>query len=316
MKTYHNFIGIDIGKSTFVVSLYGQNSINEYENSPSGIQQFLSENKHLLSESLCVLETTGGYELALLYTLCESNIDVHRADTRKVKNFIRSFGNTAKTDSLDAKALAHYGMERHAMLMLFKPSSTKYLVLFNLVHRREDLKQMMVAEKNRLKNPACNGIVKGSCLELIRLITTQIEAITQHIQTLIDGDVVLKEKQKILISIPGIGKIIALELLILLPELGTLTRRQIASLVGLAPIARESGHFKGYRKTGHGRKTVKPLLFLAAMAARNSHSDLKVFYERLITKGKKKMVVLTALMRKIIVIANARLKESAVLQKM
>jgi transposase len=308
MKSYHTFMGIDIGKLTFVVALHGQPSTHEYDNTPEGIHLFLSEHESILSNAFCVLETTGGYELALLYTLCDQHIDVHRADTRKVKNFIRSFGNAAKTDALDSKALARYGMERQAILTLFKPSSNQAMTLFHLVHRREDLKHMLVAEKNRIKNPTCASLIKDSCTEVITLLTAQIETITQYIQALINEDSLLKAKQKKLMSIPGIGKIIAIELLILLPELGTLNRRQIASLVGVAPIARESGQFKGYRKTGHGRQSIKPLLFLAAMAARNSNSELKHFYERLSEKGKKKMVALTALMRKIIVITNAKLK--------
>ena len=110
----------------------------------------------------------------------------------------------------------------------------------------------------------------------------------------------MKEKRRVLLTVPGIGKIIANELLILLPELGSLNRRQIASLVGVAPIAHDSGRLKGYRRTGYGRDRIKSSLFLAAMAARQSKTALKPFYESLITRGKKKMVALTALMRKII----------------
>ena len=117
---------------------------------------------------------------------------------------------------------------------------------------------------------------------------------------------------KVLKTIPGIGEITAQELLALMPELGSLTRRQAASLAGVAPRANESGKFKGYRSTGRGRESVKPSLFLSAMAARNSKSELKTFYENLMKRGKKKMVAVTALMRKIIVIANARLKEIAI----
>ena len=118
----------------------------------------------------------------------------------------------------------------------------------------------------------------------------------------------LKEKKRILKTVPGIGNIIANELIILLPELGQLSRREIASLVGVAPRSNDSGTLRGYRRTTHGRAGVKPLLFLAAMAARNSNSSLKTFYEGLLTRGKIKMVALVALMRKIIVIANARIK--------
>ena len=119
----------------------------------------------------------------------------------------------------------------------------------------------------------------------------------------------LQKKKEVLKTIPGVGEVTANHLLVLLPELGTLNRKQIASLTGLAPIANDSGKFKGYRATGHGRAGIKPILFMAAMAARNSNSSLKSFYNRLVDAGKKKMVALTALMRKIIVMANAKVRD-------
>jgi len=309
-SSYHNFIGIDIGKFSFVVALYNNKEIKEYENNSSGIKDFLEQYEEILVDSLCVLETTGGYELELLYTLCSMKIKAHRADTRKVKSFIRSYGNIAKTDRLDAKALAKYGFERQKELNLFVPQSQKSLELFELVQRRSDLKQMLVAEKNRMQSPG-SSIIKSSCKQMIEVLSTQIKSILEQINTLIETDPVLKKKKEILKTVPGIGEIIAVELLILLPELGTLDRRQIASLAGVAPRANESGTYNGYRRTYGGRKGIKPILFLASMAARNSKTDIKVFYEKMLEKGKKKMVALTALMRKIIVIANARLKNFA-----
>ena len=165
-----------------------------------------------------------------------------------------------------------------------------------------------MAEKNRLQSPRSVS-VKQSIEQHIALLTTQLKAITEEINILIESDAVLREKKKILKTIPGIGDIIANEFVILLPELGQLSRREIASLVGVAPKCNESGTMKGYRRTSYGRAGIKPLLFLAAMAARNSNSSLKHFYEGLIGRGKIKMVALVALMRKIIVIANARLKK-------
>lgn len=308
MSLYNNYIGIDIGKSTFVVALYGSKKTKEYDNNPTGIKIFLNDYKKELKKALCVLETTGGYEMRLLLTLCELGISVHRANTRKVKRFIQSYGNGAKTDKLDAKSLALYGYERASRLELFTPQSTLSLTLFELIQRRNDLKQMLVAEKNRIQAPRAE-LIKSSCSMLIEVLTNQIMAITDEINLLIEQDPVLKEKKAILKTIPGIGDIIANELLILLPELGSLTRRQIASLAGLAPKANDSGQFHGYRFVGHGRCGIKPILFLAAMAARNSNSSLKAFYNQLVSNGKKKMVALTALMRKIIVIANARLRD-------
>lgn len=256
-----------------------------------------------------ILETTGGYEMGVLLRLCSEGYAVHRANTRKVKHVIKSYGNTAKTDNLDTRHLALYGYERGDSLKLFTPASDLASDLYEMIQRRIDLKQMLVAEKNRLKAPR-TGRVKESIQSLIDILKIKLETITEEIDSLIEQDPVLKEKMRILKTVPGIRNIIANELLILLPELGPLSRRQIASLVGVAPRSNDSGTMHGYRRTTHGRSGVKPLLFLAAMAARNSNSNLKVFYEGLTMRGKIKMVALVALMRKIIVIANARLKNN------
>ena len=306
MTIYHNFIGIDIGKSTFVVGSHGSKETKEYSNDSAGIGEFIGD--YAKPGSLYILETTGGHEINLLYTLCAQNFALHRANTRKVKNFIRSLGGDAKTDALDAKALARYGFERHDRLELFDAPSQKAIELFQLTQRRHDLCQMLVAEKNRVKSPQMK-FTKNSCIAMIEAISQEIKEITLSINNVIKNDSTFAEKKKILQTVPGIGEIIANDLVSILPELGSLNRRQIASLTGVAPRSNESGKFVGYRSTGHGRTLIKPMLFLAAMAARNSKSELKVFYEKLISKGKKKMVALVALMRKIIVIANAKLRD-------
>lgn len=311
MKEYQNFIGIDIGKFNFVVAVFNKKTTLEYENTLDGISSFIKDHKDILPNSLMVLETTGGYELELLYTMCKYGFSTHRADTRKVKHFIRSFGTEAKTDALDAKALSYYAKERSNRLELFKPQSKQSIKLFQLIQRRNDLKQMLVAEKNRFRATTDKNIQK-SVKRMIKTLESQVEFITLQIKAIIETDVILKKKLNILKTIPGIGDIIAFELLVLLPELGKLTRKKIASLAGVAPRAKDSGTYYGYRRTGYGRRGIKPSLFMAAMAARNSNTYLKEFYNKLIAKGKKKMVALVALMRKVIVIANARLKEIAV----
>ena len=308
MKSYTSFIGIDIGKLTFFVAVHGQRTVKEYENIPSGINQFLNDFKKTLATSLCILETTGGYEMRLLLALSGKRYAIHRANTRHVKNFIRSYGNTAKTDRLDAQHLALYGFERAHSLLLFTPPSEQAMQLYELVQRRIDLKQMLVAEKIRLKAPR-TFYTSESIQLIVDVLTKELGNITKQIDEIITQDPVLKQKQKTLRTIPGIGPIIANELITLLPELGELNRREIAALVGLAPLSNDSGQFRGYRRTTYGRQGVKPLLFLAAMAARNSHSHLRTYYESLLARGKLKMVALVALMRKIIVMANARLKD-------
>lgn len=309
MTQYHNFIGIDIGKFSFFVSVYGQQDVREFDNDSKGISSFLKAYKNKLSSALCLLESTGNCELELLYTLCCKGYSVHRADTRKIKNFIRSYGGVAKSDRLDAKAIAKYGFERKDSLKLFTPQSKESLELFSLVQRRFDLVQMSIAEKNRLKAPG-NKFAKSSCERMIALLKKEIDSITVAIMKVIDSDKLLKQKQNILMTIPGVGLITSFQMLVLLPELGSLDRRKIAALAGLAPISNDSGQYSGYRRCGYGRSNVKPVLFLCAMAARRSKSELKAFYESLIGRGKKKMVALVALMRKILIIANARLRDA------
>jgi transposase len=308
MKLYNNFIGIDIGKKSFFVAIHGGKEVKEYDNDPEGIGLFIKENKRFLATGLSILETTGGYELRLLFTLCESHYAVHRANARNVKYFIRSFGNASKTDKLDAKALALYGYERNERLEQYVPTSKQSLALYELVQRRRDLKRLLVSEKNRIQAPRAE-VIKGSCQKMIDTLKEQIDCITAQMNELIAKDCALSAKKEVLKTIPGIGDITAAELLVLVPELGKLTRREIASLAGLAPRANDSGSFSGYRSTGQGRKEIKPILFMSAMAARNSKTELKNFYNKLIGAGKKKMVALTALMRKLIVIANARVRD-------
>jgi transposase len=311
MSNYHHFIGIDIGKKEVVVGTHGSKATQSFPNSAAGFKLFFKEHRKTLSDALVVLETTGGYEQLFLNALMDKNVAVHRADTRKVKSFIRSWGKHGKSDALDAQALSLYGYERHKTLDLFQPPEPIALKLAAFAQRRQDLNQMLVQEKNRLKSPQNNPLVLQSYQDVIQALNNQISAITQEIEAIIKNNPHFQAKQEVLQEIPGIGSIISATLLAQLPELGQLNRKQIAALCGLAPYPCESGQTIGYRRTKGGRQQVRSLLFMAAMSARRSNSPLKAFYEKLIAKGKKKMVALTALMRKIIVIANAKLKELA-----
>lgn len=308
MSNFSTFIGIDIGKAEVVVGAHGAKITHSFPNSKLGFRAFCKTYKKELSSALVVLETTGGYETLFLYALLDKMIPVHRANTRQVKSFIRSWGQHGKSDALDAQALALYGFERHKFLSLFQKPDPKLAKLSALAQRRQDLTQMLVQEKNRLQSPHCDPAVLKSCKQVIHILETQIASISQEIKEIVKADSQLQAQQKALETIPGIGPQIAPFLLAFLPELGQLNRRQIASLCGLAPYPFESGKRVGYRKTKGGRQHVRSVLFMAAMAARNSNSPLKAYYEKLISRGKKKMVALTALMRKLIVIANAKLK--------
>lgn len=310
---YHFYVGIDIGKDAFVVAIHGAKKVMNYANNRKGFVKLCKENKQVLSEALIVLETTGGYEAELIYYLQAKKYSVHRANTRKVKSFIRSYGTLGKTDSIDAFGLALYGFERHSKLELYQENPHKKLL--KLIQRRNDLKSMLVQEKNRLQAPDQKDF-RCSFETIIKAIEAEMARIAKDIEKLCQEHVHFEELKKVLKTIKGIGDIIAVQLIALLPELGKLDRKKIASLAGLAPHPNESGKKIGYRMTKGGRADIKPVLFLAAMTAARSKSELGYFYTKLTGAGKKKMVALTALMRKILVIANARVRDYLLLTPM
>ncbi len=181
-------------------------------------------------------------------------------------------------------------------------------MLTDLVARREDLVAMKVAEQNRSRAPA-GKVIKASCASILRAITRQIEAIEAEIKALVDKSPQLRAAFHQMQSLPGVGPITAIALLAHMPELGTLQRRQAASLAGVAPHANDSGQFKGHRTMRGGRSQVRRHLFMAALAASHANGPLREAYQRLVQSGKKRIVAIGALMRKIIVILNAKLRD-------
>lgn len=308
MTSYNNFIGIDIGKFEFVAAVHGSKATKGYVTDKKGFKNFCKDYREHLKNCLVVLESTGGYENSLLLYLIDNGISVHRADTRKVKNFIRSFGKHAKTDSIDALALAKYGFERTEYLALYTPPSPQQQTLKLLVERRQDLTKMLVQEKNRAQAPL-NGPIVKDIKKVVTFLEKQIQAISEDIETTIKTDPELVEKRLIILDIPGIGDITANALITHMPELGQLNRREVASLSGLAPHPKESGTKTWYRRTIGGRRNLRPILFMAAMAASKTKTPLGEFYRSLIKRGKKPIVAQVALMRKIIVIANAKIRD-------
>ncbi len=303
---YQNFIGIDIGKHDFFVAVHGKNLVSSYTNNEEGFLEFADKYQLTLANSLVVLETTGGYESALTRHLQHKSYSVHRANTRKVKNFIRSHGKLGKSDRIDATMLALYAFERHPSLPLFAENPSKKLL--KLISRRADLTKMLVQEKNRLKAPDQDDLT-DSINAVIDTLEQQIKLLDEKMKGVYAKNERLAKKQAVLKTIPGIGDIVSTKLLAHMPELGVANRKQIASLGGVAPHPNESGKKIGYRCTRGGRAEVKSILFIAAMTAARSNSVLGQFYKKLVEAGKKKMVALTALMRKILVIANARIRD-------
>jgi len=204
MEECQNFIGVDIGKDIFVVAMNGQKKVREHKNTSLNIKTFLEEYSADLSNALMVLETTGGCEMLVLLALYDAHIAVQRADTRKVKNFIRSFGNRAKTDKLDAQALALYARERYESLMLLKTLSQNMLELQSLAERRRDLKRMSVTERNRRQGPSA-ALIQDSCNAVMFMLADQINELTKRIDEVIKVEGSLRKRQEVLHTIPGIG---------------------------------------------------------------------------------------------------------------
>jgi len=305
------FLGFDVGKDTIAIfdSASGQHHI--LENRAAPLRRFL---KTCDPQSYAVCEATGGYEGCLLDCLLACNITCHRADARKVKSFIRSFGTLAKTDAIDARALADYGRERHARLAVWQARSTAQVELQTLAHHRVDLVKLRAAEKCRLQAPQAK-IIRPFCRKLIAHLDKQIATIEREINRRIASDERLARTVECLLAMPGVGQITAHTLCAFLPELGTLTRRQVAALAGLAPHPRDSGKMHGYRRTHGGRPQIRTALFMAAMSARQHDQQMRAFYQRLIKNGKKPIVAITAIMRKMIVILNARMRDMEMLHQ-
>ncbi len=310
--TFVHFLGIDISKDSFdVVSHEHPTAGRTFSNDAAGHQSFLETYCGIFPETLVVLEATGGYETALIAFLLAHKASVHRASPLTASHYTRSLRLHAKTDRLDALALARYAAERHAELRLYQPSSAQQDRLQVLVARRSDLVAMRTAEINRLQHPRYRE-VRGFVETLLRAITEQIKTIETEIDTLITQTASLKAKVTVMTGVKGVGAQTAHTLLSHLPELGNLTRRQVASLAGCAPHPKDSGAYRGYRATRGGRTHVKRALFMAAMAARRFNPNLRAFYERLIENGKKPIVAITAIMRKIITILNAKIRDAQI----
>jgi transposase len=257
------FIGCDVGKTSVVVFDSRTSQTRSIPNRPADLARFAATLDHTC---LALCEATGGHEDALLRALLQAGRAAHRADARKVKAFIRSFGTLGKTDAIDARALAAYGRERHATLARWQAPDPQRERLQALVLTRRDLIADRQAYRNRLSAPGA-AAVKRPLGKLLASFDQQIADITRDITTLIRAHKTLAHAEHAIRGIVGIGETTAAALLALLPELGTLNRREIAALAGLAPHPNQSGATDAYRRTRGGRPEVKRVLFMAAMVA-------------------------------------------------
>lgn len=256
-----------------------------------------------------VCETTGGYERLLLEASASAGPPACRADAARVKAFIASHGGRAKTDRIDAAWLSRYGLERAHQLKTWRAPAPEREAFAELLRHRQDLLAQRVQARNRRSAPG--GVWLHPLLdEQIAFLTGQIQRLDAQLSQVLENTPDLARDEQALRAIPGIGPIAARTLLAFLPELGQLGPKQAASLAGLAPHPHESGQTRRRRRMAGGRTGIRPVLFMAALTAARSHPVLAGVYQRLLTAGKPKRLALAALARKLVVIANAVLRDA------
>ncbi len=297
MKCY---VGIDVAKAYLDLCDTVKKKYMRFSNDRGGIKKCL---RYLvgLQPQLIVLENTGGYERNLAIALNDKGLAVAVINPRQVRDFARATGRLAKTDRIDALVLATY-----AETIQPKPRGVGTPLnrrMKDLVARRNQLIKIRTAEKNRCEHSDDKTIAR-SIKAIVRTINQQLEKIENELHNLIHENVELQRKMKCLISIPGIAETTAIMLLTEVPELGSLNRRQVAALIGVAPMNRDSGIFRGKRMTGGGRSKVRSGLRMPILSARRFNPVIKEYYERLVVKGKTKAVAITASIRKLITIVN------------
>ena len=305
MKT---FVGIDVAKAH--VDLYDTLTKThlQFENQSEGISR-CTDYLMTLDPQLIVLESTGGYETSLAVALQSAGLPVAVINPRWARDFGRAVGRLAKTDRIDAMLLANYATT-------IKPPQRplgdhKSRLMKALVARRHQLLQMRTAEYNRREHGHDKAIAR-SLRAVIKMFDREIEKIEQQLQKLISASETLNQRLQILISMPGIAETTATMLMTEVPELGQLNRRQIAALIGVAPINRDSGSYRGKRMTGGGRRRVRARLYMPTMSACRHNPALKAFYQRLLEQGKSKMTALVAVMRKLLTILNTMIVKNEI----
>lgn len=299
-------LGCDVAKDTVFIFDTSTGVTKEVNNTVKALSAVL---QRLESQAFVVCEATGGHEMALLSAAGVAGLPAHRGDPRKISAFLRSLRSHGKTDPIDAAGLARYGLERHDQLTLWQPTTKTQDHLQRLVRLRSDLVNDRADYKRRLKAPG-EGPDKRHIAATIKNFNQRIEAIEADIHKLLKTDDHLANVVKHIEAIKGCGETTAIMLAGTMPELGQLTRRQAASLAGLAPHPYKSGKMDAYRHVRGGRREVKTALFMAALTARRHNPQLRDFANRLAGEGKKPIVVVTAVARKLITIINAKLRDA------
>lgn len=299
------FVGIDVSGAFLDVAYHDSSESFRLANSPEGIAALVNTLIPLKPERI-VLEATGKLEKAVLEALCQAGLPGVAVNPKWVRDFAKSTGQLAKTDRIDARVIAHYGA---AVKPAVRPLSDEHTQqLQALILRRAQLIDMLTAEQNRRKRAHKSAL--ASIDDHIRFLNQRIKEADHDIDTFLRSNELWRKTEALLRSTPGIGKGTAAALIAFLPELGTLSARQIASLVGLAPFNVDSGKQTGQRHIKGGRHIVRRALYMACVAAQRANPDIKAFCDRLRAKGKKTKVAFVAGMRKLLTQLNAMMRDA------
>ena len=306
MEGEARFVGIDVSKAQLDVAVRptGQRWVVSYDQ--TGIEGLIPQIVDL-EPALVLLEATGGLELPLVAALAAAALPVVVVNPRQVRDFAKATGTLAKTDTLDAGVLAHFADAVRPEVRPLKDAETQ--VLNSLTARRHQVMTMLVSEKNRLGTAI--GAVSPRIEAHIAWLEQELSDLDKGLRQTLRRSPVWREKDDLLRTVPGVGEQISLTLLANLPELGTLNRRQIAALVGVAPYNRDSGTLRGKRAVWGGRSRVRAVLYMGALVASRHNPAIRDFYQRLLAAGKPKKVALVASMRKLLVILNGMLKHGS-----
>lgn len=300
------FVGIDVSKAALDVHLRPDGTARRFDNTPDGISALVAWVAGF-TPTLVVLEATGGYENAAVAALSLQGLPVCLVNPKRARDFAKALGRLAKTDTIDADILAEFADKvRPPVRPLDDADTQKFQAL---LARRGQLIMMRTMESNRLAAVADRAI-RRSIETILRALEKEIDRADGDLDKAIQSSPVWKAKDELLQSIPGIGPVVSRTLLAEMPELGTLTREQAASLAGVAPVNRDSGTWKGRRMISGGRALVRSMLYLGSHAARQGNAVLRAFAERLEKAGKAPKVIRIALARKLLIMANAVLRDN------
>lgn len=300
MSALPPFVGIDVAKAELVVALGASSEPFAVPNDDRGIRSAVEQIGEA-APALIVLEATGGYEIAVVAALAAAGLPVVVANPRQVRDFAKATGKLAKTDRVDAQILALFA-ERVRPLQRPLPDEAMRM-LDALLTRRRQLVEMLVAERNRLGQALAP--VKKDIQKHIRWLERRLSDVDSDLDKAVQESPVWRAREDLLRSVPGVGPVISRTILADLPELGSLNRKQIAALVGVAPLAKDSGTLRGKRMVWGGRAPVRAALYMGTLTASRYNPVIRDFYKRLVAVGKPKKVALTACMRKLLVILNA-----------